>query len=93
MKKLVVAMPIHQQQVLTALADGGEEMGYFAFAALCSKTGLPRKLVRRSCRALAKKGWSQYGRGLWCEDGNPGGSGYAITQAGRAILRDKGWGE
>jgi hypothetical protein len=64
--------------------DGG---GYAHFAYVVEKTGLPRPVVRRICRHLARVGLAEYCRGLWNEDGRPAGSGYGITRAGLAALK------
>jgi hypothetical protein len=69
-----------QRKVLAHLAD--EEDGFWCFGAIMECVRLDRKAVRRACRALARKGLTQYGRGLWTDDG-PYGSGYRITTAGR----------
>ena len=56
---------------------------YHAFRSLCCETQLDRKTVRRACRSLARKELTKYGKGLWNEDGEPCGSGYALTDQGR----------
>jgi hypothetical protein len=74
----------NETKVLVELADlhGYEECCYSGFDPLARETGLDRKVVRRACRSLARKGLAEYGRGLWSEDGEPAGSGYAATRAG-----------
>lgn len=79
-------MNILEQKVLHALGLGRDEFGYFSFATITAETGLDRKVVRRACRALARKGLAEYGKGLWSEDGEPAGSGYAITKQGAKAL-------
>ena len=73
-----------ETKVLAALveASGYEGFGYLGFASLSSETRLDRKKVRRACRSLARKGLAEYGRGLWTEDGELAGSGYAATPVG-----------
>jgi hypothetical protein len=72
------------RKVLAALAEVYNEdgMGYCTFGRIADDTGLHVKQVRRSCRFLARNGWTHYGRGLWTEDGEPMGSGYSATKAG-----------
>ena len=41
-----------------------------------------RRVVRVAIRALARKGFAKYWRGLLTEDGEAAGSGYCITKAG-----------
>ncbi len=59
------------------------------FKPIMSATELDRKTVRRTVRALARKGLAEYFRGLWSEDGQPAGAGYCITRAGREALSVK----
>jgi hypothetical protein len=58
---------------------------YAGFQPIMARTGLCRAEVRRSVRALARRGLAEFGKGLWTEDGYPAGSGYRPTAAGRAI--------
>lgn len=74
-----------QRKVLAALDAVGTDY-CLPFNALSSDTGLDRKVVRRACRALARKGLAHFKSGLWAEDGELAGSGYGITEAGRASL-------
>lgn len=74
-----------ESKALAALADqGGEDadFGYLSFKSIAAESGLPLKYVRRTVRALARKGLAKYARGLWDEDGKPWGSGYAATRLG-----------
>lgn len=40
--------------------------------------------IRAALRSLRERGLVKFCRGLWTEDGEPAGSGYALTDAGRA---------
>ena len=73
------------RKVLEALTADGEEY-FYNFASLTFHTQMDRKEVRRITRHLARKGWTEFGRGLWNEDGEPCGSGYRITKAGLSAL-------
>lgn len=78
------------KKVLAALVDGyfgDHDYCFLAFKRICTETGLDRKQVRRSCRLLARKGLAQFGFGLWNDDGNVAGSGYAATRDGAALVR------
>ncbi len=44
--------------------------------------------VRRIVRQLARKGLAEYYRGLFDDDGEMRGSGYCITRAGLATLKE-----
>ena len=70
--------------VLTALAEN--EGYFFGFATLMFETKMERRDVRRIVRHLARKGLTEYAKGLWNEDGEPCGSGYRITDQGMATL-------
>lgn len=61
---------------------------FVSFAPIMTETGHPRSLVRRACRALARKGLARYERGLWADCGEPAGAGYAVTSAGRNTLEE-----
>lgn len=61
------------------------ESAYFNFATLMERTGMTRSQVRRSCRALKRKGLADYQSGLWYDDGAPAGAGYAITALGKIV--------
>jgi len=72
-----------EMMALNALA-GIDEDHYLNFKSIARRSKLDLKYVRRSVRALARKGLAEYGKGLWTEDGEPAGSGYRCTVAGRA---------
>ena len=67
----------NEKYVLMTMLDNGREF-FYSFAAL----GSERKVIRRACRSLARKGLTRFGKGLWNEDGEPVGSGYALTDEG-----------
>jgi hypothetical protein len=75
-----------QRACLSHLADRTLPNGEMCvpFAPISRDTGLPRDEVRRSVRALARKGLAEFHSGLSTEDGNLAGSGYCITPAGIA---------
>jgi hypothetical protein len=87
-----VALTCQQREhsILKALSRGCEDLGYFSFKSLSRSTGLDRRQVRLDVRRLARKGFAQYGKGLWTDDGDLAGAGYAITDAGRAALKPAG---
>lgn len=74
-----------EMQALNALAGSyGGDFDCLGFKAIARRSKLDPKHVRRSVRALARKGLAEYIRGLWSEDGEPRGSGYRCTANGRA---------
>ncbi len=56
------------------------------FAPIERETGYDRRTVRRYVRALARKGLTEYFRGLCTEDGHFAGAGYCITRVGYSKL-------
>jgi hypothetical protein len=80
-------MSPNQTLALKALGECySEDYGYMSFAMIHHRSGLPRDLVRRTVRALARKGLAEFSSGLWNDNGEPAGSGYKITAAGLAAL-------
>lgn len=79
-----VRLSERERKALETLADAGgcEDFGYLSFKTIAGRSGLDLKVVRRTVRALARKGLAKYERGLWTEDGELAGSGYAATEAG-----------
>jgi len=73
-------------KILSVLNEGREDFGYFNFNYLCVETGFNRRQIRLDVRRMARKGLTQYGNGLWTDEGELAGAGYAITPAGRAAL-------
>jgi len=76
-------------KVLTLLVSGGyvfDEPGFLHFRDIAKGTKLERKAVRRACHSLARKGFARYQSGLFTEDGDLYGAGYAATQAGIAFI-------
>jgi hypothetical protein len=76
----------HERKVLAVLSasddDGG---GYYGFDGIMQRIRLDRRIIRRACRSLARKGFAEFGKGLWNDEG-PAGSGYCATRAGRSAL-------
>jgi hypothetical protein len=79
----------NESTVLAILTEqGGEdsECGFLGFKGIEHEMpSLERQAIRRACRSLARKGLARYAKGLWTDDGRPGGSGYAATKAGMAL--------
>jgi hypothetical protein len=78
-----------EQKVLSAL-HGLDEDFCFGFQTIMRETGLDRRTVRLTCRRMARKGYTAYHRGLFNDDGEVAGSGYAITSKGRDYLNTIG---
>lgn len=71
----------NENKVLKQLAENDEIALYFR-----SFDGLDIKQARRACRSLARKGLAEFHRGLFNDDGQVAGSGYGITEKGKAFV-------
>lgn len=69
---------------LNEMSEPGGEM-CVPFAPIMAATELDRRTVRLNIRALARKGYVEYFRGLCIEDGDFAGAGYCITKTGMAL--------
>jgi hypothetical protein len=75
-----------ERVLFLAMAAHTHDLGWgFGFKSLAAISGLPAATIRRTVRALARKGLAEFERSLWTEDGVPAGAGYALTQMGRTI--------
>ena len=76
--------------VLRAITEGtggfGRTEWHWTFAAISRSTGLPRDYVRAACRSLTDQGRAHYRGGLFTEEGEVAGAGYAATRAGIEYL-------
>ena len=79
----------NETKVLALLASGGEDFGVMSFAGIAHYIKLNRKEIRRACRSLKRKGLAEFHRGCWTEDGEPAGSGYGASPAGREAADSK----
>lgn len=64
-----------------ALVDDPDHC-FLPFATTMKRTGLDRRKVRLACRSLTRKGFAEFCSGLWTDDGEMAGSGYAATSRG-----------
>ncbi|MRN48212.1 hypothetical protein GJU93_16770, partial [Brucella sp. 10RB9212] len=81
-------LPPHHERVLVALNECSAPYGEFCanfkrIAQFANMEEIPE--VRRIVRALARKGFAEYWRGLITDDGDFAGAGYCITPAGREL--------
>jgi hypothetical protein len=71
------------KKVLKWLAENSGEEACFPFQPIMKATRLSRQRVRFICRSLRRKGFAEFYSNLWSHDGEPAGSGYCISKAGR----------
>lgn len=78
----------NEEKCLRALKRMTAPMGEMCvpFRPIMRSTRLPRKVVRRHIRSLARKGLAEYYKGLWSLTDQMAGAGYCITKAGLATL-------
>ncbi len=76
------ALQILRQMILNALYDAEEGM-CLSLHGLSSRTGLPRETLRGIIADMRADGLVTYHKGLWRDDGTPGGAGYAMAKGNR----------
>ena len=77
------------QAVFTAVCNLAGVERFISFGPVEAETGLPRNLVRRACRHLARRGLLIYDKGLWSDAGAPAGAGYGLTERGHALWLER----
>jgi hypothetical protein len=84
----VTEVPLSERQAkcLATLSDMSLPWGEYclSFRVIEIDAGMNRIDVKRSVRALARKGFAEFHNGLTTEDGSFAGAGYCITPAGLA---------
>ncbi|WP_319568358.1 hypothetical protein [Cohaesibacter marisflavi] len=78
-----------ERHVLRLLADAYESNQDFCYCTLKTlvTTEINREIIRAILIDLRKDDLATYAKGLWTDDGELAGSGYAITPEGRDYLR------
>lgn len=82
-------VPVSERELKALRALGqvyAEDRAYLSFRGVAQRSGLDLRHVRRSVRALARKGFAEFGEGLWDEEG-PRGAGYCCTHDGMTLLQ------
>lgn len=75
----------NERQVFKAWIGTNEEGNVLSFAAVARRVGVHQATVRRFVRAIARKGFLEFCRMSWNDDG-PCGAGYMPTAAGLEAL-------
>lgn len=77
----------NQLKVLKCLNESyNSDYNCHRFSYTASETGLDVRTVRLATRALARKGFAEYMRGLFDDDGQVAGSGYCCTDKGHEVI-------
>jgi hypothetical protein len=77
----------HVLQHMEECRDYGYRRTEYAFHLQCFVTDeVTKDMARAICRSLTDRGYAFYMRGLWSDEGYPGGAGYGITDKGAAYL-------
>ena len=77
----------HVLQYMEEMRDGGYRRSEYAFHLSAFATEeITKDMARAICRSLTDRGYCFYMRGLWSEEGMPGGAGYGITDKGAEYL-------
>lgn len=88
MKNTTAKVSEREKLALMALyetySDYGDEQCIY-FRTIAERSGLPLDKVRRTVRALARKGLAVYERGLFDDDGMVAGSGYRCSEEGAEL--------
>lgn len=75
-------------RVLECLSDHyNADANCFPFKPLSEQCELTIDVVADAVRSLTRRGYAQFVRGLWDDEGKPAGSGYCCTRAGRDFFR------
>ncbi len=80
----------NEKKVLIFMAESYDSFGgggCYYFKTIADDVKLEIKQVRRACRSLKKKGFAEYIRGLFDEDGMVAGSGYCCTNKGAELVK------
>jgi hypothetical protein len=75
-------LPPQQRAVLGAFVGEADSELCYSFSTISQWSGLGRAQVSRACKALRRLGFLSFHRGLFNEDGEVAGSGYALRDAG-----------
>ena len=76
----------NEEMALEAWRYTDRDFDVLSFAEIANRSKLDRSLVRRTVRRMARNGITSFHRGCWTVDGEPAGSGYGLTSAGRTAL-------
>jgi DNA-binding MarR family transcriptional regulator len=79
-----------EKQALLALACVSQAGWCLSFKGIADRSSLEPHQVRRTVRALARKGLAEFHRGLFDDEGSVAGSGYCCTDQGQALAAEIG---
>lgn len=76
-----------ETRALATLCQAQGDWDFLSFKLISKRSGLDLVTTRHAVRSLAARGYAEFARGLWTEDGTPAGSGYHATEGGRDYCR------
>ena len=83
----VLDMPEAETRALATLCQAQGDWDFLSFKLISKRSGLDLVTTRHAVRSLAARGYAEFARGLWTEDGALAGSGYHATERGREYCR------
>lgn len=89
MRQAADEFDFHVLAILNMAYSPGEDWVAMHLSALVTER-FTRDMARAVCRCLRERGLAEFHRGLWTDDGEPAGAGYAITPKGREVLAEMG---
>lgn len=78
-----------QQKVFKAWAGMDRDFSIISFATTANRSGVDMKHIRRTVRALARKGYLEFCQSAWSDEGEMCGAGYGLTDKGEKYWRDE----
>lgn len=76
-------------KVLMCWENTSDDCNVFSFATASRESGVERTKIRRSVRALSRKGLLYYVRCSWSDEGEMMGAGYAPTDHGYKEISER----
>jgi predicted transcriptional regulator len=86
----IMSLPVSERELKALRALGqvyADDGNFLSFRGIAQRSNLDKSHVRRAVRALARKGFAEYAKGLWSDDGEMRGAGYCCTHDGMTLLQ------
>lgn len=86
-RQLATGLDEVQAHVIRGMGLEADDSGFRCFKVIAREAKLGVIVARSGVRSLADLGLAVFARGLWTEDGEPYGAGYALNSRGEAVQR------